>query len=362
MNSLSELTLDPNNILFDPNNYRFIDLDGFIKASEDRFADNTVQSKAYNRMRQEDSLLELKKSILRNGYIPVERLVVRPFAPNREKYIVIEGNRRLAAIKWILDDYAAGVNIQQSILESLRNLPVVVAESDAPNEVFRASLMGIRHVSGIKQWGGYQRAKLVTMMRDDLQLDAAEVAERVGMSTQEVNRRYKAFKALQQMQEDENYGDHVKPSMYPLFHEAVSLPIVREWLGWSDGHQAFENTETLEQFYTLLIPQEREESPPIEPKITTYLQVRELRSILPKPEAKHLLLDPSVPLQDAINLARQEEMSKIWLSEVSSAIGALEIMNIRDLKALSEDDVSMLNKLKDVVQERLNDYATFKNQ
>jgi hypothetical protein len=74
--------------------------------------------------------------------------------------------------------------------------------------------MGVRHVSGIDQWGGYQRAKLVVELRDDFKLEAGEVAERLGMSTHEVNRRYRAFKALQQMLQDEEYLDFAKPEMY----------------------------------------------------------------------------------------------------------------------------------------------------
>ncbi|HYA42404.1 MAG TPA: ParB N-terminal domain-containing protein [Syntrophobacteraceae bacterium] len=362
MIELVEKQLAPENLLLDPNNYRFQDLEGFVYAVEERFHEDSVQKRATQRIRQEEGLQELKNSIVRNGYIPVERIVVRPYKHSEGKWVVIEGNRRLAAVRWILEDYEAGVAIKETILDTLKQLPVVIAEQDTPDEVFRASLMGIRHVSGIKQWGGYQRAKLVTMMRDDLGLEAAEVAERVGMSTHEVNRRYRAFKALQQMQEDDDYGEYVRPSMYGLFHEAVSLPIVREWLGWDDERSLFTDAENLQQFYNLLTPTEKDEGEKTEPKITNYFQIRELRSILPKPEAKHLLVDPFRPLQDAINAAQQERLSRVWAGEVSSAIRALEIMGVKELKTLSEDDIQLLVKLAQVVNERLQDHRSLKSE
>ena len=49
---------------------------------------------------------ELVLSIAANGYFPEERLFVIPAVPAEEggKYIVLEGNRRLAAVRILLDD------------------------------------------------------------------------------------------------------------------------------------------------------------------------------------------------------------------------------------------------------------------
>jgi hypothetical protein len=37
------------------------------------------------------------------------------------------------------------------------------------------------------------------------------------MTVHEVNRGYRAFKALQQMQEDEDFGEHAHAEMYPPY-------------------------------------------------------------------------------------------------------------------------------------------------
>lgn len=299
---------------------------------------------------------------MRNGYIPVERIVVRPYEHSEDKYLVIEGNRRLAAIKWILEDCEAGVRIDETVQQSILDLPVIIAEQEAPDEIFRASLMGIRHVSGTKEWGGYQRSKLIVKMRDDLRLDSAEVAERLGLSTQEVNRRYKAFKALQQMHGDEDHGGQARYSMYPLFHEAVSLPVVRTWLGWDEDRCLFTNTEKLALFYDLITPTEPEDGDTVDPKIATKDQVRELRIILTKPEAERVLVDPMRSFQDAIDVSRQEARSHLWVWEIGAAIRSLETMGIKDLKSLSEENISLLQRLARVVEERLEDHRSLRER
>ncbi|MCI0560931.1 MAG: hypothetical protein MN733_20795 [Nitrososphaera sp.] len=354
---MQQTSLSPSSLLLDPNNYRFQELDNYVEAAAERFAEESVQKKAYQRLREQEGVQELKNSIIRNSYVPVERIVVRPYGYRTDKYVVIEGNRRIAAVKWILEDHTAGVAIPKLTMDSITQLPVVIVEEDEPDEVFRASLMGIRHVSGIKQWGGYQRAKLVAHMRDSLTLGTAEVAERLGMGAHEVNRRYRAYKALRQMQEDEEFGVHALPGMYAVFHEAVSLPAVKEWLHWNENEAKFCNPEALSQFYELITPREDDEGKRVEAKITSYSQVRELRAILEKAEAKRVLLDPSRTFHDAIGIAKQEEFSHLWISEVSEAIAALAALEIKELKNLQPDQIEMLQRLKSLVEERLQDYT-----
>jgi hypothetical protein len=358
MPSLSEKTLSHEDLLFDPNNYRFQDAPDFVYANEIRFHESGVQERVNKRLRADEGLLLLKNSLLSNGFIPIERIIVRAYDPLPDKYLVVEGNRRLAAIRWIIDDQQAGVDIPAELLESFRQLSVVVIEGNHQlDKTFQAALMGIRHVSGIKEWGGYQRAKLVASLRDEHNLETGQIADRVGMTAHEVNRRYRAFKALQQMQEDEEYEGYAKPEMYPLFHEAVSLPVVREWLGWDDGQLRFTKQDELEQFYDLLSPTALDEGIAGDAKVTTYAQVRELRYIIPSPEARQILLDPARSFFDAVAVAKSTELSQAWVAKVSAAVRALESMGVSELKALSEENKAELEKLRDLIQERLVDYS-----
>ena len=356
MSTLTTKSVAHNDLLLDPNNLRFQDSSGFLLAAENRFHETGVQDQAYKRLRNKENLVDLKRSIIWNGYIPVEPIVARPYPHLDHKYVVIEGNRRIAAVRWILEDHAAGVEIAPEVLATLKTLPTVVAEEAGTDEVFRASLMGIRHVSGINEWGGYQRASLIVMMRVKLELEPSNVADRLGLSTHEVNRRYRAFRALSQLKDNEEFGEHAKAGMYPLFHEAVSLPVVRNWLKWNEEDGVFEGDD-IEDFYDLITPSIDDGGNRVEPKLLGYSHVRELRKILVKPEAKAILLDPHKSLQDAINVAHQDDLARSWMSAVSAAVSALERMGIRDVKTLTSDDAAVLEKLRDLAMERLDDRA-----
>lgn len=342
-------------LLLDPNNFRFQDEEGWVRADFERFAEPSVQDRAFKRIRGE-GLVELKNSILSNGFLPVERLVVRLYkqaeddSPNL--YLVLEGNRRLAALRWIKQDHDAGVTIPENVIAVLDAVPVIVITSEDDAGTYLA-IMGIRHVGGIKQWGGYQRAKLVADLRDIHHYDTTEVADRLGMTKHEVNRRYRALKALQQMQEDEEFADYASSNMYPIFHEAVSLPAVRSWLDWDDNRMTFENEESLHQFYSLITPSREDgDEEGLDsgnpPKIATYSQVRELRSILSKAEATAILLDPSSSFSDALAIAKAEELSKTWKTQVTEAIGSLSSMGVFELENLDDDGIAVISKVRDI--------------
>ena len=354
-----EANLPTSQMLLDPNNFRFQDEDAFVEADPERFAEASVQERATKRIRSE-GLVELKNSIISNGFLAVERLVVRIYKRRDgepDLYLVLEGNRRLAALQWIKQDHEAGLNIPQNVLDVLESVPVIVIESEDEGGTYLA-IMGIRHVGGIRQWGGYQRAKLVADLRDLHGFDTTEVADRLGMTKHEVNRRYRALKALQQMQEDEEYADYASTSMYPLFHEAVSLPIVRSWLDWSDAEMIFENEDSLRSFYALMTPSSEDgegegSEPSIPPKITTYSQVRELRAILANPEATHLLLNSSTSFSEALAVAKVEELSKTWKTQVAEAVSSLTSMSVFEMESLGEDELTVIRKVMEVAERLL---------
>jgi ParB-like chromosome segregation protein Spo0J len=99
-------------------------------AEADGFHEKTVQERAIKTLKEERGLGPLKASILRNGFIPVERLVVRKYEAAPDKFLIIEGNRRLAALRWIADDQAAGVNIPAEAKAVLNEVPVIIVEGD----------------------------------------------------------------------------------------------------------------------------------------------------------------------------------------------------------------------------------------
>src|SRR5256885_16452067 len=76
-----DIALD--DLLLDPNNYRFLDNTDYKPKPQNRYASDKVQSATLRLLAQDKryQLDELKKSILTNGYVPMERIIVSPYEP-----------------------------------------------------------------------------------------------------------------------------------------------------------------------------------------------------------------------------------------------------------------------------------------
>lgn len=339
-------------LLLDPNNYRLQEIEGFTQYPADRFHIDRVQEATRRRLKEEN-LEPLKSSIVSNGFLEIERIVVTPYQHTEGKYLVIEGNRRIAALLAIQEDYDAGIEVPDQLVGVFDAVPCIVAEEGQQEAYFREAIMGIRHVGGIREWGGFQRAKLVADLRDGHGLDASSISDRIGLSAIEVNRRYRAYKALQQMQNDEDYSEFSGPSLYPLFHEAVSIPAIRDWLGWNQETNHFENDDTRDAFYQLISPRKLDEGEERPPKLKTYSDIRAIREVLANEEAKADLMMPERELVDALTIANQSKMSQRWRSEVNEAKTALSKLPGLEVAALEEKDLELIKDLIDTAQQVL---------
>jgi hypothetical protein len=97
----------------------------------------------------------LLDSFAKNGYISYEPLVVRREASDR--YVVIEGNRRLSAVQHIVNhpnEYDA------SIVSSLKEIPVLVFHEKADASHLRdiRTYLGVRHLVGYREWPAESKA------------------------------------------------------------------------------------------------------------------------------------------------------------------------------------------------------------
>ena len=102
----------PDQLLLDPNNYRFHDLSGYRPVLKGRYGEPGVQVRALQFLRDTASfeLGALRHSVISNGFVPFEQIVVERYdeVAGSPRYLVVEGNRRTAAIKTILQDANGG--------------------------------------------------------------------------------------------------------------------------------------------------------------------------------------------------------------------------------------------------------------
>jgi hypothetical protein len=122
--------LTPDQLLLDPNNYRFHDLYGYRPVNPTRYAEAGVQDRALQFLIDTATfdLRALRDSIVSNGFVPFEQIVVEayPGNANPSKYVVIEGNRRAAALKTILSDVqGGGLDLNPEVLATLTEISVI---------------------------------------------------------------------------------------------------------------------------------------------------------------------------------------------------------------------------------------------
>jgi len=146
------------------------------------------------------SIEELMEVIAQNGYFPGEPLVAVPeknaLGKMTGNYIVVEGNRRLTALKLIQNPKiakTAGTKIYQ-IAENAQEkpdlIPVVVRETR--EEVL--PYLGFRHITGIKQWEPLAKARYIAQIffttNDKLSLQErySEVARIIGSRSNYIKR------------------------------------------------------------------------------------------------------------------------------------------------------------------------------
>ncbi len=170
------------------------------------------------------SVDEVAASIAANGYYKYEPLLVIPEVPGHanathDKFIVVEGNRRLAAVRLLVD-----TNLRRKlkatdlplalprIKDSLQTLPAVLF-------VTRQELwpyLGFKHVNGIKVWDSYSKAKYVAFVHETLGVPLDEVAKRIGDRNATVQRMYRGVKLVEQAESQTSFRveDRVKNRFY----------------------------------------------------------------------------------------------------------------------------------------------------
>ena len=360
MNSLPSLltpialTLDA--LLLDPNNPRFSELgEEPNPVPEGRFADEKVQNATFEKMKNPMfDVPELRDTIKTIGFLPMDRIVVRKWKgqaqDQKNRYVVIEGNRRVAALRWLLNLHEIGKEtFSEEQLANFTDFGCLLLNDELAPASASLILPGLRHVSGIKEWGAYQKAKAVYALRKS-GTSSQEAAQSLGLSTREANKAYRCFLALEQMKSDEEFGEFAEPKMYSYFEEIFKRPNVRNWLDWSDEKERFCAEERLREFYSWMIPQGEDAAR----KLPEAKSVRELSEILGDESALNILRTPEGTLNRA--LARYEvDHPEDWYPKVLAAAAAVKSLTPDMLREMDEGTLNNLLELRQRIDQALKD-------
>lgn len=185
---------------------------------------------------------EIALSIAANGYFPQEPLLVIPERENhkdplKDKFIVVEGNRRLAAVTLLLNnalrEELKATNIPtlgDQAKKKLESLPVFIFTD-------RASLWrhcGFRHINGTQPWDAFSKAKYISWVHETYKVDLDVLAETIGDRHHTVKRLYRGFNILRQAEAHAGFSreDCARNRFYfSHLYTALDQPEFQKFLG-----------------------------------------------------------------------------------------------------------------------------------
>ena len=140
---------------------------------------------------------EIAMSIAASGYFDYEPLFV---AEEKGRLVVIEGNRRLAAVKLLLDKdlrrrlRAADLPaISPARARELSSLPVIHT-----NRKFAWLHFGFKHINGPAKWDPYAKAHYIGRVHREYQVQLQDIARQIGDKHRTVERLYRALMVIEQ--------------------------------------------------------------------------------------------------------------------------------------------------------------------
>jgi hypothetical protein len=148
---------------------------------------------------------EVALSIAANGFFEEEPLFIIPLDPQKpqlkNKFIVVEGNRRLAAVRLLRDSELRRLvkatdlpAISPKQRKALDQLPVSIY----PDKKSLWQFFGFRHVNGPKEWDSFSKAAYIASVRRDYEIPLEEIARKIGDQHSTVSRIYRGFVLLEQ--------------------------------------------------------------------------------------------------------------------------------------------------------------------
>ena len=296
--SLSNLYLDPNNFRFvDHPDYQYVADEDVFKADAQRLTQTFVAGKS------QEQIQDLIDSIKENGWLEIDTILVE--RRDSGKFLVVEGNRRVATLKHLQRQYQDGAAYLGKLDAALfSKVPVVL--HDAADERQHMVMMGLHHISGKRRWPAINRALAMKRLQDQFDGDAEAARRALGVTKQDFNRSVRTLSLVDAYKESD-YGDQFKSEQYTLFREVLGKPAIRKWLGWN-GSAAMDqdNLERLFSWMSEVVDVEetdagggdvdlRSESGPV---ITTPGHIRELAKLIEDPAAVRSL-DETRSLQEA---------------------------------------------------------------
>jgi hypothetical protein len=194
-------------------------------------------------------LSELVQSISASGYIDIEPLIVEG---RGDKLVVIEGNRRLAAVKVLKDPaLAAAARVSLPKIDDDKRATLdKLAVYRVTDEAQARDLIGFKHINGPQGWDAYAKARYAAKWLDierekrergQTGLTAVEIAHRMGDKHDTIYRIVTAAYVLEQAQDLGVFRveDRARKNFsFSHLYTALTYPEFRDFIGMEASNRS----------------------------------------------------------------------------------------------------------------------------
>jgi AAA15 family ATPase/GTPase len=349
-------TVHIDSLILDPNNYRFIDRPEYKEVPEDMVSDHRVQQRTLNFIwgRNKENIKDLITSFRENSFLDIEQIQVKIVG---DKYLVLEGNRRTATLKFFWEEYNLGMDIGNINPDIFSQIPVVVIDREDP--IQHLITMGLHHISGKKRWSAVNEAQLMNDLIEIHGLPEGEVGKKLGISTYMLRRSRRTLYLINQFKESD-YGDQFKTDMYYIFQSIVGSPILKEWIEWDDNEYKATNLRNTERLFNWLSVTDDENADDDDEKadldkknlntreqiINQYRQIKTLEEIINDENALKIM-ETSGDLTKAYTFSKAVGESKLHNAIATIKDGMQLAYNFKDL--ITANDYDELKSVKDFI-------------
>lgn len=243
--NVEKIIVSINQLYLDPNNYRFVDADSYTPVDDAKATEERVQKHVRSLLsgHGNENISDLIKSFKTNGFLSLEMIQVRELSEG--KFLVLEGNRRVATLKLLYERYKAGEDVGSLGEEDFLKISVQVIQDDLRTHLVA---MGLHHITGKKRWNPLNQARLIYDLVNKYSMDENQACDALGCSKMTLKKSLRSL-ALIHLYEKSDYGDQFKSDMFSIFEEAMKSPSIKVWLGWDDEIMGCQNKERMEYFF-----------------------------------------------------------------------------------------------------------------
>ncbi len=258
---LKEERIDLKDLLLDPNNPRF--LKHHAQHVNDGFDLKKVQEDTFDQMNDESNhfeIPELMNAIKADGFIPVDKIFVKKY---KDKYLVIEGNRRVTAIMRLIreteNSKTTAGSLDKSLIEEIKKPSCVIINVDdekAENTVRK--ILGLRHHGSILPWKPLPAAynlyqEYMNLYGSSNKVDphnpenfnyeptiSKKVAAMYSVKLGQVRDQIKVFRVYLQLLDASHNSPRVQsPDSFSMIQETLSKKSLTQFFGYDESKSTF---------------------------------------------------------------------------------------------------------------------------